>query len=161
MALYGAAATAGAMQDATTTNESREAYYARRAREATGGEDRDQAKRELARIAETKKANDQAQVALVGRLADPGFVSGFGSNGGEEFLSYMMVSEALLVKGGKEWQAWNEGMQANLGRVQNGDGSWTGHHCITGRTFCTAAALLVLLAQNAPKPTGAAITGQG
>ena len=23
--------------------------------------------------------------------------------------------------------------------VQNSDGSWTGHHCITSRTFCTAA----------------------
>lgn len=159
--LYGAAATVGAIQDATTTNESREAYYARKAKEAAGGEERDQARRELSRIAETKRANEAAQVALVGRLSDPGFVAGFGSNGGEEFLSYMMVSEALLVKGGKEWQAWNDGMQANLGRVQNADGSWTGHHCITGRTFCTAAALLVLLAENAPKSTGASVVGQG
>ena len=37
--------------------------------------------------------------------------------------------------------------------VQNGDGSWTGHHCITGRTFCTAAALLVLMSDRAPAPT--------
>ena len=36
-------------------------------------------------------------------------------------------------------------MTANLNRIQNDDGSWTGHHCITGRTFCTSTALLVLL----------------
>jgi hypothetical protein len=33
-------------------------------------------------------------------------------------------------------------------RVQNADGSWTGHHCITARTFCTAAAMLTLQATN-------------
>jgi hypothetical protein len=36
--------------------------------------------------------------------------------------------------------------------VQNGDGSWTGHHCITSRTFCTAAAVLVLSAPNRMLP---------
>ena len=40
---------------------------------------------------------------------------------------------------------------------QNGDGSWTGHHCITGRTFCTAAALLVLMADRAPVPVASQI----
>jgi hypothetical protein len=33
-------------------------------------------------------------------------------------------------------------------RVQNRDGSWSGHHCITARSFCTSAALLTLLAPN-------------
>ena len=36
--------------------------------------------------------------------------------------------------------------------MQNEDGSWTGHHCITGRTFCTAAALLVLMGDRTPVP---------
>jgi hypothetical protein len=36
--------------------------------------------------------------------------------------------------------------------VQNQDGSWTGHHCITGQTFCTAAALLTLMADRTPVP---------
>jgi len=36
--------------------------------------------------------------------------------------------------------------------VQNGDGSWTAHYCITSRTFCTAAALLVLSAPNRMLP---------
>jgi len=34
--------------------------------------------------------------------------------------------------------------------VQNADGSWSGHHCITGRTFCTAAALNVLTIDRSP-----------
>jgi len=33
--------------------------------------------------------------------------------------------------------------------IQNQDGTWTGHHCITGRTFCTSAALLVLTVDRA------------
>ena len=37
-----------------------------------------------------------------------------------------------------------------VGKVQNEDGSWTGHHCITGRTFCTAAALLVMMGDRTP-----------
>ena len=40
----------------------------------------------------------------------------------------------------------------NMERIQNADGSWSGHHCITGRTFCTAAALLVLVVDRAPRP---------
>ena len=37
-------------------------------------------------------------------------------------------------------------------KAQNKDGSWAGHHCITGRTFCTATALLTLMADRAPIP---------
>ena len=79
-------------------------------------------------------------IALVSRQ----FVAGFGSNGGEEFLSYMQISETLLAKGGKEWQDFDKSMTENLGRIQNPDGSWSGHHCITGRTFCTSAATMSL-----------------
>ena len=64
----------------------------------------------------------------------------------------MLVAESLVVKGGDAWTKWNGAMQNNLARVQNKNGSWTGHHCITGRTFCTAAALLVLMADRAPVP---------
>jgi hypothetical protein len=64
----------------------------------------------------------------------------------------MLVSENLVGQGGAAWEKWDGQMARNLSRVQNGDGSWTGHHCITGRTFCTAAALLVLLADRAPIP---------
>jgi hypothetical protein len=98
----------------------------------------------------SRKAADASQAKLAERLSDPRFVSGFGSNGGEEFLSYLLMSEALLAKGGDEWTKWDVRVTKLATGVQNGDGSWTGHHCITGRTFCTAAALLLLMADRAP-----------
>ena len=41
-------------------------------------------------------------------------------------------------------------------KYQDKDGSWSGQHCITGKTFCTSGALLVLMADRAPLPTVAA-----
>ena len=72
----------------------------------------------------------------------------------------MNISETLLAKGGNEWKTWDKSISENLGRVQNDDGSWSGHHCITGRTFCTSAALLTLMADRAPVPFAAEIRGQ-
>ena len=60
----------------------------------------------------------------------------------------MNISESLVLRGDETWRRWDQAMAGNLGRVQNQDGSWTGHHCITGRTFCTAAAVLVLTADR-------------
>jgi hypothetical protein len=150
--LYGAAATVGSMQDSVNTNDTREADLRKKASQAAAPAEREQAQQEIQRNESTRRTSADAKRALVQRLEDPSFVSGFGSNGGEEFLSYMMVSEALAAKGGAEWEKWNAQMGTLLARAQNGDGSWTGHHCITGRTFCTAAALLVLMADRAPMP---------
>jgi hypothetical protein len=102
----------------------------------------------LERIEQDREANEVANQSTVAQIKDPRFVSGFGSNGGEEFLSYMNISEALVVEGGKEWQEWDQAMNQNLSRIQNPDGSWSGHHCITGKTFCTATALLVMTADR-------------
>lgn len=109
---------------------------------------KDEAKTRLASIEETRKVNDQATKTTIARLSEDGFVNGFGSNGGEEFLSYMNISESLVQKGGKDWEKWDREISANLNRVQNADGSWSGHHCITGRTFVTSTALLVLTADR-------------
>jgi hypothetical protein len=106
-------------------------------------------------VAANTKSLEQAQSAVVERMNDKQFVAGFGSNGGEEFLSYMNIGESLVLKGGDEFTKWDQSMTENLNRVQNEDGSWTGDHCITGRTFCTAAALMTLTvdrsAPQAPK----------
>ncbi len=67
----------------------------------------------------------------------------------------MNLAESLVVKGGDAWKQWDSRMTENLNRVQNQDGSWSGHHCITGRTFCTSTALLVLMADRTPVPAGA------
>ena len=118
-------------------------------------DERKQAREELQAIGRVRASCEEVERDVVARLEDPAFVAGFGSNGGEEFLSYMNLSESLVVKGGEVWQRWEQSLSANLARVQNQDGSWTGHHCITGRTFVTSAALLSLLADRAPIPVEA------
>ncbi len=74
--------------------------------------------------------------------------SPFSQAGGEEFLSFHLITETMLQKGGVDWTTWYPLVRDKLLSVQNSDGSWTGHHCITSRTFCTAAAVLVLSAPN-------------
>lgn len=81
-------------------------------------------------------------------LSDERVLSGFGNNGGEEFLSYMMASESLVVTGDNEWDKWHTRMNQLFERVQNQDGSWSGHHCITSPVFCTAAVILTMTADR-------------
>ncbi|MHC5037694.1 MAG: prenyltransferase/squalene oxidase repeat-containing protein [Planctomycetota bacterium] len=158
--LYSVAANLGGLQDASNTNEGMEAKVREKFRQARSEKERADAATKLERIDATRRDLAAAQDALVQRLNDKNFVRGFGSNGGEEFLSYMNISESLVVKGGEAWEMWDAGITKNLNRVQNEDGSWTGHHCITGRTFCTSAALLVLMADRAPVPLAAKIRGR-
>jgi hypothetical protein len=150
--LYDRAASVGVLQDSVNTYAYRERDLKEKADKAKDVVERNQAREELSRIGDARRVHGEAQDALLARLDDPGFIAGFGSNGGEEFLSYMNISESLVVKGGREWTRWDDAMTGNLERVQNDDGSWTGHHCITGRTFCTSTALLVLLADRTPVP---------
>jgi hypothetical protein len=72
----------------------------------------------------------------------------FSQAGGEEYLAFHLITETMLQKGGDDWGTWFPTMRDKIVGVQNADGSWTGHHCITSRTFCTAAAILVLTAPN-------------
>lgn len=72
----------------------------------------------------------------------------FSQAGGEEYLAFHLITETMLQKGGDDWATWFPTMRDKAVGVQNADGSWTGHHCITSRTFCTAAAILVLTAPN-------------
>ena len=73
---------------------------------------------------------------------------GFGNNGGEEFMSFLMTGESMLMQGGDEWKKWYDMMSAKLVNIQNEDGSWNGHHCITSPVFCTATCLLILSIHN-------------
>lgn len=72
----------------------------------------------------------------------------FSQAGGEEFLAFHLITETMLQKGGEDWLKWYPKIRDRILAVQNSDGSWTGHHCITSRTFCTAAAILVLTSPN-------------
>jgi hypothetical protein len=151
--LYDGASNVSNLQDAVNTNKLLEKKVREIAdKPSSSTKERDEAKAQLRRFAETEQAKEEATAAFVKRLDDKQFIQGFGSNGGEEFLSYMNISETLLAKGGAEWEKWDKRISENLNNIQNKDGSWTGHHCITGRTFCTAAALLVLMADRAPVP---------
>lgn len=86
--------------------------------------------------------------AAKARAFDEGVLQGFGNNGGEEYLSYQMKSESLAIDGGADWQKWQPMIEARLAKVQNQDGSWSGHHCITSPVFCTATAIACLTADR-------------
>jgi hypothetical protein len=72
----------------------------------------------------------------------------FSQAGGEEYLAFHLITETMLQQSGTDWKKWFPTCRDKIVAVQNADGSWTGHHCITSRTFCTAAAILVLSAPN-------------
>ncbi|MBI2893844.1 MAG: terpene cyclase/mutase family protein [Deltaproteobacteria bacterium] len=148
--LYGGATSFSGMSEAAATRDARRPELERQAAAAPTPEGRQAARRELDEHREAQATLQSANQAIVERLADPQFVQGFGNNGGEEFLSYLLVSEALRAGSSEQWTTWNTRVTRLLAGVQNEDGSWTGHHCITGRTFCTATALLVLMAERAP-----------
>lgn len=82
------------------------------------------------------------------KLKDDSVLTGFGNNGGEEYLSFMMKSESLLQSGQEDWDTWHAKLSNMLSALQNGNGSWSGHHCITSPVFCTAAVVLSLTADR-------------
>ncbi|HUQ02287.1 MAG TPA: prenyltransferase/squalene oxidase repeat-containing protein [Kofleriaceae bacterium] len=154
--LYGgAAATAAARDTATTRKAKAEGMKAQRANAGNANETpkvptQAEVAAAEARAVESDGAAAKVEGALIANLGNDQFIAGFGNNGGEEFLSYMMISESLVAKGGDEWAKWDAQITTLVNKVQNEDGSWSGHHCITGRTFCTAAALLVLMGDRTP-----------
>ena len=154
--LYAAAAAFNAMQESENYNASVKGKVEQQAE----GKDTDEARiarDRLDKYEENTQSLKATRTAVVEKLDDERFIAGFGNNGGEEFLGYLNIGESLVVEGGEPWSKWDEKIGANLRRVQNGDGSWTGHHCITGRTFCTATALLVLMVDRMEFPAGDAL----
>ena len=75
-------------------------------------------------------------------------MDGFGSNGGEEFLSYLQTGESMIIGKDQAWKNWYDNVSGRLLNIQNDDGSWSGHHCITSPVFCTATCLLILSVNN-------------
>ncbi|NHN27156.1 hypothetical protein FIA58_015850 [Flavobacterium jejuense] len=75
-------------------------------------------------------------------------MNGFGNNGGEEFLSFLQTGESMVVKKDDDWKKWYDNVAGKLIKIQNQDGSWNGHHCITSPVFCTATSLLILSIEN-------------
>jgi hypothetical protein len=157
--LYGAAAAAPA-RDAATTQRAKAAEMKQKGdkkRKTEAPQSPDAPTAAEIREAEAKAARATADAeaiegAMIARMEDAQFIAGFGNNGGEEFLSHLLIGESLALRGGDEWSRWDAAITKLVDGIQNDDGSWTGHHCITGRTFCTAAALLVLMADRTPVP---------
>ncbi len=158
--LYSGAANSSSLRDSVNTRNYRAQVMVKKAEATPTEANKAAAQRELAGAQKATIATESAEKALIRRLKDPAFIRGFGNNGGEEFLSYMLVSESLVVNDGDDWKEWDANITKLVNGVQNEDGSWTGHHCITGRTFCTAAALMVLMADRTPVPTAAQIKGR-
>jgi hypothetical protein len=107
---------------------------------------------QLSRTEKDRENNAKEIKEITGQLSDTKFVTGFGSIGGEEFFSYLNISDSLRRTGGPEWKKWNADMTAKLLKLQNEDGTWAGHHCITGRVAVTSAAILLLQADREPAP---------
>jgi hypothetical protein len=103
-----------------------------------------QALEQLSRTEKDRKANAPQIAAIKAQLSGGRFVDGFGSMGGEEFFSYLNISDSLRRTGGADWDKWHAQITARILALQNEDGTWAGHHCITGRVATTGAAILNL-----------------
>jgi hypothetical protein len=110
-----------------------------------------QALEQLSRTAEDREKNKSEIASINRKLSDAKFVEGFGSIGGEEFFSYLNISDSLKRTGGKEWRAWHTKIAQKILKLQNDDGTWAGHHCITGRVAVTSAAILNLIPDREPR----------
>ena len=108
-----------------------------------------QALEQLSRTAADRAQNAKQIRAIQGQLADAAFVGGFGSMGGEEFFSYLNISDSMKRVGGDAWSKWHADITQKIVGLQNSDGTWAGHHCITGRVAMTSAAILNLTVDRA------------
>lgn len=107
-----------------------------------------QALEQLSRTPESRRENSREISAINSKLSDSKFVDGYGSIGGEEFFSYLNISDGLKRSGGKAWSEWYSKITQKILKLQNDDGTWAGHHCITGRCAVTSAAILNLTANR-------------
>jgi hypothetical protein len=108
-----------------------------------------QALEQLSRTPADRKKNAKEIDSIRAKLGDTKFVEGYGSIGGEEFFSYLNVSDGLKRAGGEEWKLWHSKITEKILKLQNSDGTWAGHHCITGRVAVTSAAILNLTVDRA------------
>ena len=59
-------------------------------------------------------------------------------------MSFLQTGEAMKNAEDNNWNNWYSSIKGRLLEIQNNDGSWNGHHCITSPVFCTATCLLIL-----------------
>jgi hypothetical protein len=102
------------------------------------------AKDDALRLETSYKVYESAKISA----QNDAVTSGFGNNGGEEFLSYLQTGESLIINEDETWKNWYDNMSAKMLSIQENNGSWRGHHCITSPVFCTATCILILSIQN-------------
>lgn len=100
--------------------------------------------------AEAERLNTAYQVynAAKQQAQEERVLTGYGNNGGEEFLSFLQTGESMIIAKDNGWRNWYGATTDRLLAIQNNDGSWHGHHCITSPVFCTATSLLILSINN-------------
>ena len=108
-----------------------------------------QALEQLSRTTADRVQNAKQIRAIQGQLTNAAFGGGFGSMGGEEFFSYLNISDSMKRVGGDGWSKWHTNITQKILGLQNSDGTWAGHHCITGRVAMTSAAILNLTVDRA------------
>lgn len=149
ISLYRETAKVGGLWERARSNVSRKAVAEKTlADTAAPAPVKQKAEQELKEIAADEQTARAAAGTIAKKTGDARFTAGFGNNGGEEFLSFMNLTESMHAQGGEAWTNWRAQMVKTVTSAQNADGSWAGHHCITGRTFCTGTALLTLLVEK-------------
>jgi hypothetical protein len=108
-----------------------------------------QALEQLSRTPADRVQNARQISAIQDQLTSARYVNGFGSMGGEEFFSYLNISDSMKRIGGDAWTKWHGDITQKILGLQNSDGTWAGHHCITGRVAMTSAAILNLTVERA------------
>src|SRR5437868_15441989 len=97
---------------------------------------------QLSRTPADREKNAAKIRSVTAKLSNKQFLAGFGSIGGEEFFSYLIISDSLHRTGGPDWEKWDRDIKTKIVKLQNEDGTWAGQHCITGRVAITSAAIL-------------------
>ncbi len=103
---------------------------------------------QLSRTPAQRKRYAQEIKQIQTKVSEPRVMKGFGSVGGEEFISYANIALAFARLGTREAASWIARTGSRLEKIQNRDGSWSGHHCITGRTAVTGLAVMTLTAER-------------
>ncbi|MDF1701304.1 MAG: hypothetical protein P1V36_09125 [Planctomycetota bacterium] len=103
---------------------------------------------QLSRTAATRTRFRKELKQIESKVSEPRVMKGFGSMGGEEFISYVNIAVGMARLGSQDSTRWLAGLQGRMAKLQNRDGSWSGHHCITGRTAVTGLAVLTLTAER-------------
>ena len=126
VSLYRESAKLSGLQEKSRSNMQQRAQVEQRAADPKAPvAKRDEAKAELKQFDADDQAFKAAQQGVAMRSKESQFVSGFGNNGGEEFLSYLNVGEALKEKGGADWKEWkteNGGRRSAARKMRTGAG---------------------------------------